>query len=90
MDLLVRGQFLCVYENIRHYPFGQDFCSFGFFISGLENTLTELIPTNITYTGIRTVGRYIIEDVQISSGTVSGDNIKGAFVTLKLSIDKLR
>ena len=84
------GKFICSFRNISRYPFGEQFCDFGFFIEGVDNKLTELHPKDIGYHGVPYVGQYDINDCNMKEEFLDGRKLKGIFVSIKLVLDKLR
>ena len=88
--MLVMGKFICSFRNISRYPFGEQFCDFGFFIEGVDNKLTELHPKVIGYHGVPFVGQYDINGCNMKEEFLDGRKLKGIFVSIKLVLDKLR
>ena len=88
--MLIMGKFICPFRNISNYPFGEQFCYFGFFIEGVDNKLTELSPKDVDYTGVPFVGQYDIHRCNMKDGRPDGKNLKGLFVSIQLVLDKLR
>ena len=84
------GKFICSFRNISRYPFGEQFCDFGFFIEGVDNKLTELHPRDIGYNGVPFVGQYDINGCNMKEEFLDGRKLKGIFVSIKLVLDKLR
>ena len=57
MDTLAKGTFICSFQNITNYPFGEQYCAFSFFIKGVDNELTSLEPIFVNFYGKKSVGR---------------------------------
>ena len=88
--MLIMGKFICSFRNISRYPFGEQFCDFGFFIEGVDNKLTELLPTDVGCTGVTSVGQYDIFGCNMDEGILDGKNLKGIVISIQLVLDKLR
>ena len=90
LNTLILGKFICSFRNISRYPFGEQFCEFGFFIEGVDNKLTELHPEDIGYYGVPFVGQYDINGCNMKEKLLDGRKLKGIVVYIKLVLDKLR
>ena len=44
---LNQAQFVCFFDNINMYPFGDQKCSMSFFIKGADNKLVNMEESNI-------------------------------------------
>ena len=55
-----RIQFSCAFENVINYPFGDQICSFSFYIQGTSNSLTNLIPKKTINLGPSRLGQYFV------------------------------
>ena len=84
------GKFICSFRNISQYPFGEQFCDFGFFIEGVDNKLTELLPKGVGYTGVPYIGQYDINGCYMKEASLDGRTLKGISVSIRLVLDKLR
>ena len=85
------GKFICSFRNISRYPFGEQFCDFGFFIEGVDNKLTELFPKRVDYTGVPFVGQYDINGCYMKEQrNLDGRTLQGVSVSVLLVLDKLR
>ena len=56
----------------------------------MNNNLSDLVPMTVNYTGIRTVGQYIIESWNIERQLVDGKTLEGIVVSMKLILNKFR
>ena len=90
LDLLVMGKFICSFRNISVYPFGEQFCDFGFFIEEEDNKLTELLPKGVGYSGVSHIAQYNINGWFMEEGSLDGEKLHGIVVSVQLVLDKLR
>ena len=45
------GRFICSFDNVDNFPFGDQVCGFKFWIMGTDNLLTQLRLDSLTYLG---------------------------------------
>ena len=90
LDFFIMGKFICSFRNISKYPFGEQFCDFGFFIEGVDNKLTELLPKDVDYKGVPFVGQYDIYGCNMEEKMLDGKMLKGIVVSIQLVLDELR
>ena len=55
------AQFLCSFDNIKWYPFGEQRCAFGFYIDFPSSEFAELTPLNFSSRS-HPVGQYIVKE----------------------------
>ena len=56
MDSLISAQFNCNFNSVKTYPYGDQNCSFSFFLTGSG----KLTPGYVSYQGTSEVGQYQI------------------------------
>ena len=56
MDTLISAQFICNFDSVKTYPYGDQNCSFSFFLTGSG----KLTPGYVSYQGTTEVGQYQI------------------------------
>ena len=56
------GRFICSFDNVDRFPFGEQVCGFKFWIMGTDNLLTQLRLEKLTYLGGDTVKQYSIRE----------------------------
>ena len=56
MDTLISAQFICNFDSVKTYPYGDQICSFSFFLTGSG----KLTPGYVSYQGTSEVGQYQI------------------------------
>ena len=56
MDSLISAQFICNFDSVKTYPYGDQNCSFSFFLTGSG----KLTPGYVSYQGTTEVGQYQI------------------------------
>ena len=77
------AEFICIYNNIYLYPFGEEICSIRMFIPGADNSLTHLLPEKLVYGGPKDVGQYVVKEWKVFSELVV-DETYGLKVTVRL------
>jgi hypothetical protein len=77
------ANFICTFTNIKMYPFGEQNCSVKVFISGTDNSLTNLKSEAFTYKGPVSVGQYVVKNWSIESSFVTDERI-GLTFTVQL------
>merc|ERR1712066_1203423 len=56
MDYLISAEFICSFDSVKTYPYGNQNCSFSFFLTGSG----KLKPGYVSYQGATEVGQYQI------------------------------
>ena len=56
MDSLISAEFICSFDSVKTYPYGDQNCSFSFFLTGSG----QLLPGEVSYQGEAEVGQYQI------------------------------
>ena len=83
MRTLYQGDFVCSFEGIVSFPFDSHQCSVEFYISGVANNMTDLIPGNLTDQGPSSVGQYRVRGWGMTARTLQGGN-SGIRLTVQL------
>ena len=70
-----RAQFMCSFDQIELFPFGDQECIFGFSIQGTDNKMTDLINDTFQESQQKSVGEYSIKKwAYEKTSTISGEN----------------
>ena len=56
MDILISSEFICSFDSVKTYPYGDQNCSFNFFLTSSG----KLLPGYVSYQGSAEVGQYQI------------------------------
>ena len=56
MDTLISAKFICSFDSVITYPYGDQSCSFSFFLTGSG----QMLPGDVSYQGEAEVGQYQI------------------------------
>ena len=86
MKVKNRGEFICIFSNIDLFPFGEQNCSIELFVSGSDNSLTNLKPSVLKYNGPSSVGQYVIEKWSMQKQII--EDREQLTITVKLGRDK--
>ena len=78
------GRFICSFDNVDNFPFGDQVCSFKFWIMGTDNLLTQLRLEKLTYLGGDTVKQYSIREWWAASDNLTGTGGKAVRVSVSL------
>ena len=62
MVMKMRSQFICSFDKIANYPFGEQECYMGFYIEGHSNQMTDLLPSNFSGSKGIFSGEYFIKN----------------------------
>ena len=66
MVMKMRSQFICSFDKIANYPFGEQECYMGFYIEGHSNQMTDLLPSNFSGSKGIFSGEYFIKNWKFS------------------------
>ena len=66
MQQVIQAKFSCVFDNIKNFPFGNQFCSMKFGLNGLDG-LINLKLANLTYEMEYDLEQYVVYDWKNSS-----------------------
>ena len=78
------GRFICSFDNVDRFPFGEQVCGFKFWIMGTDNLLTELRLERLAYRGCDTVKQYSIRQWWAARDNLTGTDGKAIRVSVSL------
>ena len=74
IETIYKASFICIFDNIKFYPFGTQTCSFKLFLPGVDNMKTNLLPGKFIDDAPRFVGEYRIMHWTVETGNILSEN----------------